>query len=134
MRLSQRKKSCKVKPSYYIPSKMISRPPDVLPHPKPSLSITKRPKSKVAIFFWRRRIWLESTFALTIYEPWEKVIVGRSFFFSFPIDLFAYYDLCFKRSGDLCDHIHCYARWFTQVSPSSLDGDAKTRRLLFVGQ
>lgn len=66
---------------------MISRRPALVPHPRPSFSITKRPKSKLAIFFWRRRIWLESTFALTVYEPWEKVIVGRSFFSCFPIDL-----------------------------------------------
>ena len=112
---------------------MISRRPAVVSHPRPSFTITKRPKSKLAIFFWRRRIWLESTFALTVYEPWEKVIVGQSFFsfFFFPDD---FYDLCFKCSDDLCDHIHCYARWFTQVSPSSLDSDAETRCLLFVGQ
>ena len=66
---------------------MISRRPAVVSHPRPSFTITKRPKSKLAIFFWRRRIWLESTFALTVYEPWEKVIVGQSFFsfFFFPM-------------------------------------------------
>jgi hypothetical protein len=110
------------------------RRPDILPPPRPSFSITKRPKSKIAIFCWRRRIWLESTFALTIYEPWEKVIVGQPSFFFLPIGLLRTMILCFERSDDLCGHIHCYTRWFAQVSPSSLDSDAETRCLLFVGQ
>ena len=58
---------------------------DILPPPRPSLSITKRPRTKLTIFFWRRRIWLESTFALTLYEPWEKVIVGQPFFSVFQL-------------------------------------------------
>ena len=57
--------------------KMVS---DILQPPRLSLSITKRPRTKLNIFFCRRRIWLESTFALTLYEPWEKVIVDQPFF------------------------------------------------------
>ncbi|KAF8908162.1 hypothetical protein CPB84DRAFT_1767459 [Gymnopilus junonius] len=49
--------------------------PAQIPHPKPDHSFTRRPKSKLALFWWKRRIWIESTFALTVYEPWEKVVV-----------------------------------------------------------
>ena len=49
--------------------------PAQLPPPKPDHSFTRRPKSKLALFWWRKRLWIESTFALTVYEPWEKVVV-----------------------------------------------------------
>lgn len=66
---------------------------DVLPPPRPSFSITRRPKSKLAVFFWKRRIWLESTFALTGYEPWEKVVVGQLLFYFIFFDSLCTYDL-----------------------------------------
>ncbi|EIW60067.1 uncharacterized protein TRAVEDRAFT_119988 [Trametes versicolor FP-101664 SS1] len=34
-----------------------------------------KPSSPVARFFWRRRIWIEATFALSMMEPWERFIV-----------------------------------------------------------
>ncbi|KIM43574.1 hypothetical protein M413DRAFT_443500 [Hebeloma cylindrosporum] len=52
-----------------------ARVPGKLPPPRPDFSFTKRPKTKTREFFWRWRIWVEATFALTVYEPWEKVVV-----------------------------------------------------------
>lgn len=48
-----------------------------LPPPRPDFSFTRRPKTKTREFFWRWRIWIEATFALTVYEPWEKVVVCK---------------------------------------------------------
>lgn len=36
-----------------------------------------KPSSPVARFFWRRRIWIEATFALSMMEPWERFIVSE---------------------------------------------------------
>ncbi|EMD32459.1 hypothetical protein CERSUDRAFT_99539 [Gelatoporia subvermispora B] len=33
------------------------------------------PRSVLARALWRRRIWFETTFALSMLEPWEKVLV-----------------------------------------------------------
>ncbi|KZT70703.1 hypothetical protein DAEQUDRAFT_667385 [Daedalea quercina L-15889] len=33
------------------------------------------PRTKLAAFLWRRRLWLETTFALSMMQPWEKVVV-----------------------------------------------------------
>ncbi|KAK0455464.1 uncharacterized protein EV420DRAFT_1234681, partial [Desarmillaria tabescens] len=46
-----------------------------LPPPKPDFSFARSPKSQVAFFFWRWRIWFEATFALTVLEPWEKIVL-----------------------------------------------------------
>lgn len=46
-----------------------------LPAPKPDLSFARPPKSAVAQFFWRGRMWFETTFVLSLMEPWEKVLV-----------------------------------------------------------
>jgi hypothetical protein len=35
--------------------------------------------SPIAMFAWRQRIWVESTFGLVSMEPWEKIIVGQCF-------------------------------------------------------
>ncbi|PBK73642.1 hypothetical protein ARMSODRAFT_952742 [Armillaria solidipes] len=43
--------------------------------PKPDLTFTRPPKSKVALFFWRWRMWFESTFVLSMLEPWEKIML-----------------------------------------------------------
>ncbi|KAJ7621190.1 hypothetical protein FB45DRAFT_798945 [Roridomyces roridus] len=50
-------------------------PPAQLPPPKPDHSFTKRPSSFIAVFFWRWRMWVESTFALSMLEPWEKILL-----------------------------------------------------------
>ncbi|SJK97218.1 uncharacterized protein ARMOST_00469 [Armillaria ostoyae] len=42
--------------------------------PKPDFTFARPPKSKVA-FFWRWRIWFEATFAFTVLEPWEKMVL-----------------------------------------------------------
>ena len=31
------------------------------------------PKSAVGKFLWRKRMWLETTFALSMLQPWEKL-------------------------------------------------------------
>lgn len=36
------------------------------------------PKSPIAALLWRRRIWLETTFGLSVLEPWEKLLVCKS--------------------------------------------------------
>ncbi|KAL6302928.1 hypothetical protein BKA93DRAFT_703001, partial [Sparassis latifolia] len=33
------------------------------------------PRSPAAAFLWRRRLWFETTFALSMIQPWEKVLV-----------------------------------------------------------
>ncbi|KAI0700660.1 hypothetical protein C8T65DRAFT_557644, partial [Cerioporus squamosus] len=41
-----------------------------------SLNLPYRPpRSLVGNFFWRRRVWLEVTFALSMLQPWEKFLV-----------------------------------------------------------
>ncbi|KAG6815968.1 hypothetical protein H0H87_009818 [Tephrocybe sp. NHM501043] len=47
-----------------------------LPKAKPDLTATRKPTSPLAVFFWRRRIWFESTFVLSMLEPWEKILLG----------------------------------------------------------
>ncbi|EPS98474.1 hypothetical protein FOMPIDRAFT_1105858, partial [Fomitopsis schrenkii] len=39
----------------------------------------RAPRSKFAAFLWRRRLWVEATFALSMMEPWEKVVVACVF-------------------------------------------------------
>ncbi|KAF9007740.1 hypothetical protein BDZ89DRAFT_917749, partial [Hymenopellis radicata] len=46
-----------------------------LPPPRPDLSFARPPKSPVALFFWRWRMWFESTFVLSMLEPWEKILL-----------------------------------------------------------
>ncbi|PCH42008.1 hypothetical protein WOLCODRAFT_73456 [Wolfiporia cocos MD-104 SS10] len=36
----------------------------------------KPPRNALAAFAWRRRVWLETTFALSMMQPWEKVLVA----------------------------------------------------------
>ncbi|EKM53101.1 uncharacterized protein PHACADRAFT_52265, partial [Phanerochaete carnosa HHB-10118-sp] len=38
------------------------------------------PKSPVGAFFWRRRVWFETTMGLSVLEPWEKVMILVVFF------------------------------------------------------
>ena len=43
----------------------------------PPIQYTYRPpKSALGAFLWRRQIWFEATFALSMLEPWEKLLVG----------------------------------------------------------
>jgi hypothetical protein len=41
--------------------------------------VYKPPRSATRRFFWRWRIVFESTFALTMCEGWEKILIGASF-------------------------------------------------------
>lgn len=51
----------------------------ILPSPKPDHSFTRRPtSSNLAQFFWRKRMWFESTFVLSMLEPWEKILLRQS--------------------------------------------------------
>ena len=34
------------------------------------------PKSAFGAFLWRKRVWFETTFALTMMEPWEKILLS----------------------------------------------------------
>lgn len=43
--------------------------------PKPDIAAIRPPKGAVATWFWRRRMWFESTFVLSMLEPWEKVML-----------------------------------------------------------
>lgn len=52
-----------------------SSPPIRLPHPKPDHNSTRPPNSKLGVFFWKRRMWFESTFVLSMLEPWEKILL-----------------------------------------------------------
>ena len=36
------------------------------------------PKGRVAAFLWRQRLLLETTFGLSVLEPWEKVLTRTS--------------------------------------------------------
>lgn len=54
----------------------VVKPPTVLPRARPDRSYASNPpKSKLGYFLWRRRMWFESTFGLTVMEPWEKVLM-----------------------------------------------------------
>lgn len=41
------------------------------------------PKSALGAFLWRRRLWFETTFALSMLQPWEKVVL-REFVLASP--------------------------------------------------
>ncbi|KAK2467907.1 hypothetical protein APHAL10511_000202 [Amanita phalloides] len=57
-------------------SSIITKPPAVLPRPRPDRGYASNPpKSRLGYFLWRRRMWFESTFALTVMEPWEKFVM-----------------------------------------------------------
>jgi len=46
-----------------------------LPKPRPDFTALRKPTSPISLFFWRRRIWFESTFVLSLLEPWEKLLI-----------------------------------------------------------
>lgn len=37
-----------------------------------------KPSSAVGRFFWRKKMWIEATFALSMLERWEKLMVCKS--------------------------------------------------------
>ncbi|EIN05472.1 hypothetical protein PUNSTDRAFT_122374 [Punctularia strigosozonata HHB-11173 SS5] len=39
----------------------------------------RAPDGAVRRFIWRRKMWAEATFALSMLEPWEKVVVWSIF-------------------------------------------------------
>jgi len=41
----------------------------------PSHYTYRPPKSALGAFLWRRKMWVEATFALSMLEPWEKLLV-----------------------------------------------------------
>ncbi|EKM77589.1 hypothetical protein AGABI1DRAFT_108085 [Agaricus bisporus var. burnettii JB137-S8] len=59
--------------------------PSVLPTPKPDLRATRAPSKDlygIRMFLWRQRMWFESTFVLSMLEPWEKVLLLSILIFS----------------------------------------------------
>ncbi|KAF9479538.1 hypothetical protein BDN70DRAFT_878710 [Pholiota conissans] len=52
-----------------------------LPPAKPNHNHTHKPDTPVAQFFWRWRMWFESTFVLSMLEPWEKILLLTIFVF-----------------------------------------------------
>ena len=43
---------------------------------KPDLTIGRRPKGNgLKVLIWKKKLWFESTFALTTFEPWETAVV-----------------------------------------------------------
>ncbi|TCD65153.1 hypothetical protein EIP91_003046 [Steccherinum ochraceum] len=36
----------------------------------------RAPTSVIGVFFWKWRMWFESTFALSMLQPWEKVLIS----------------------------------------------------------
>jgi len=49
-----------------------------LPPPRPDHSWTRPPKSKLATFFWRQKMWFDATFVFTFLEPWEYFLLCTS--------------------------------------------------------
>ncbi|KAG8678495.1 hypothetical protein FRC09_019790 [Ceratobasidium sp. 395] len=45
-------------------------------------SLSRTPSSAIKRFLWRRQIWFESTFALSMLEPWEKILIMGVIFFT----------------------------------------------------
>lgn len=48
-------------------------------------------KSPVRKFLWRKRVWFESTFALSVMEPWERTMVLIFFFITWALTAIAAY-------------------------------------------
>ncbi|CAE6425320.1 unnamed protein product [Rhizoctonia solani] len=42
-------------------------------------------KSPLRKFLWRKRVWFESTFGLSVMEPWERNLVLTFFFISWAL-------------------------------------------------
>ncbi|TCD60720.1 hypothetical protein EIP91_009626 [Steccherinum ochraceum] len=41
----------------------------------------RAPNSSIGVFCWKWRMWFESTFALSMLQPWEKVLISQYFLF-----------------------------------------------------
>jgi hypothetical protein len=37
-----------------------------------------KPSSALGQFLWRKKMWIEATFALSMLERWEKVLICKS--------------------------------------------------------
>ena len=37
------------------------------------------PESSLGAYLWRKRLWFESTFALSMLQPWEKIMLRTCF-------------------------------------------------------
>jgi Small subunit of serine palmitoyltransferase-like len=61
------------------------------------------PKSGLGKFLWRKKMWVESTFALTMLERWEKILVGELLHLELSLMLTFTSHIVFVR----VDFIHC---------------------------
>ncbi|KAH6904216.1 hypothetical protein BKA70DRAFT_540820 [Coprinopsis sp. MPI-PUGE-AT-0042] len=61
----------------------IQKTSGALPPPRPNHDFTRKPSSKAGQFFWRWRMWVESTFVLSMLEPWEKLMLVALFVVGF---------------------------------------------------
>ncbi|KAH7340698.1 hypothetical protein B0J17DRAFT_652441 [Rhizoctonia solani] len=48
-------------------------------------------KSPMRMFLWRKRVWFESTFGLSVMEPWERNMVLTFFFIAWALLVIACY-------------------------------------------
>ncbi|KAG7446528.1 uncharacterized protein BT62DRAFT_124468 [Guyanagaster necrorhizus] len=76
--------------------------------PKPDLTFTRPPKSKIALFFWRWRIWFESTFVLSMLEPWEKIMLLTMLFICSSFVLSALFRHIYQDIGGLQQRVVYY--------------------------
>jgi len=84
-----------------MPATTMSR----LPPPKPNHDFTRRPSSKLGIFFWRQRMWFESTFVFSMLEPWEKIMLCKTCFYTWtsilsPFEIFLLHVWFFQSIAD----------------------------------
>ena len=63
------------------------------------------PESPVGAFLWRKRVWFESTFALTMLQPWEKLCLREC---RFPVPAVPY-------QAGRCSVFHVAHRHFAAV-------------------
>ncbi|KIY69541.1 hypothetical protein CYLTODRAFT_372520 [Cylindrobasidium torrendii FP15055 ss-10] len=51
--------------------------PEIPRDARPHFAYTRKPQSNSAVvqYLWRWRMWLETTFAISMLEPWEKWLV-----------------------------------------------------------
>ncbi|KAK0213093.1 hypothetical protein DFS33DRAFT_1377554 [Desarmillaria ectypa] len=85
----------------------ISTKAKLLP-PKPDLTFTRPPKSKVALLFWRWRMWFESTFVLSMLEPWEKIMLLTILFICSSFVLSAFFKYIRQDIGRIQQHAMYY--------------------------
>jgi hypothetical protein len=74
------------------------------------MRVYRAPSSPIAYFFWRIKMWFEATFALSMLERWEKVLLcAYSSMVSLPFHILfprlSYSPL--HSNSDSILHIHC---------------------------